>query len=191
MAVSFAPKLWRNSTTHAAEVGGAPSHAVRPPEREGESVAGNGVQNREGFRRVEGYFATHGTRVMSCCSSTATSTSSVTNPEREAEERATQSGTKKAEGCRHGSGRFSTRREGNLFRLTHILYVPASATPFPSARGRIFFASCGRGETGKHKGLKIPRLRPCRFESGRPHQEHQGRIPPFPGDSASASRFFR
>ena len=32
----------------------------RPPEREGEFVAGNDVQNREGFRRVDGCFATHG-----------------------------------------------------------------------------------------------------------------------------------
>ena len=27
----------------------------------------------------------------------------------------------------------------------------------------------GRGEIGKHKGLKIPRLRPSRFKSERPH----------------------
>ena len=74
-----------------------------------------------------------------------------------------------------GRPKRSARRRADGSRQTwHSANASASATPFPNARGRIFSASCGRGETGKHKGLKIPRLRPCRFESGRPHQEQSG-----------------
>jgi hypothetical protein len=63
---------------------------------------------------------------------------------------------------------------GEIRRAAEAEFHPRLRPPPPSGKQELAIQACGRGETGRRKGLKIPRGFPCGFDPRRPHQIEPG-----------------